>query len=118
MSNKRLSEARQELWTALKQTQAYASVAATLLARVEDYLSEVMQERDELRESGKQMETLFEHEIAAMERRRPMPGGVGVKCDHCGTELVNHEPGVVLCSNPPKISVACPKCDWRGTMTV
>lgn len=40
---------------------------------------------------------------------------LGVACDHCGTELINPEPGVVLASNPPQRKVACIGCGWSGS---
>ena len=38
-------------------------------------------------------------------------------CDHCGTELVNNEPGMVYTSNPPKRRISCPGCGWTGFIT-
>ena len=37
-------------------------------------------------------------------------------CDHCKTQLVNHEPGVVLTSNPPQKRASCPGCGWIGSV--
>jgi hypothetical protein len=37
-------------------------------------------------------------------------------CDHCKTQLVNHEPGVVLTSSPPRKRAACPGCGWVGSV--
>jgi len=39
---------------------------------------------------------------------------LGVACDHCGTELINRTPGVLMTSNPPKINIGCIGCGWIG----
>lgn len=41
-----------------------------------------------------------------------------VACDHCGTQLVNHEPGASLLSSPPQRRVGCPGCGWLGSTSV
>jgi hypothetical protein len=43
---------------------------------------------------------------------------LGCACDHCGTELINPEPGMVLASNPPKRKVACIGCGWAGSTSL
>lgn len=35
-------------------------------------------------------------------------------CDHCGTVLVNDEPGNMTFSDPPKKRISCPGCGWTG----
>jgi hypothetical protein len=40
-----------------------------------------------------------------------------VECDHCNTPIINREPGVILASDPPQISVGCPGCGWLGSLT-
>ena len=42
---------------------------------------------------------------------------VGVACDRCGGELYNPEPGMMLMTDPPKITVRCSKCEFKGYMT-
>lgn len=37
-------------------------------------------------------------------------------CDHCGTQLVNHEPSVSLASSPPQRRIGCPGCGWVGSI--
>jgi hypothetical protein len=37
-------------------------------------------------------------------------------CDFCKTQLMNHEPGVVLTSNPPQTRASCPGCGWLGSV--
>lgn len=39
-----------------------------------------------------------------------------VACDHCKTQLVNHEPNAVLMSNPPQKRASCPGCGWIGSV--
>lgn len=42
--------------------------------------------------------------------------GVNLACDHCGTELVDRDPGRQLASMPSRKTVACPGCGWTGSM--
>lgn len=35
----------------------------------------------------------------------------GVLCDDCYVEMFYPEPNMVLASNPPKMTVKCPKCN-------
>lgn len=37
-----------------------------------------------------------------------------VLCDHCGTQLINPEPGSVLMSHPPQVHARCPGCGFCG----
>ncbi len=39
---------------------------------------------------------------------------LGVECDHCGTALVNRQPGVITASDPPLRYIGCPGCGWLG----
>lgn len=39
---------------------------------------------------------------------------IGVLCDHCETELVNHQPGRQTLGSPPKKHIGCPGCGWLG----
>lgn len=36
-------------------------------------------------------------------------------CNHCGTQLVNPEPGTMLMSYPPQKRIGCPGCGWLGS---
>ena len=65
---------------------------------------------------GDKMKTLSEHE---RDNRIPDFGQawLRVACDHCGGELYNPEPGIMLMTDPPKITVRCSKCDFKGYMT-
>lgn len=38
----------------------------------------------------------------------------GIACPGCGRELMDTNPSVILCSNPPQKDVHCPHCRWRG----
>lgn len=62
------------------------------------------------------MKTLSEHE---RDRRDPPyeTAWLNVACDHCGGELYNPTPGMLLMCSPPKINVRCSKCDFSGYMT-
>lgn len=61
------------------------------------------------------MKTLSEHE---REKNPPKEKAwVGVACDHCGNELYNSTPDIVLTTFPPKINVRCPNCGFIGFMT-
>jgi hypothetical protein len=56
-------------------------------------------------------------ELRVMIRSRLESGSVSfydLACDHCGTELINHEPGALYFSHPPVHPIACPGCGWRG----
>ncbi len=96
-------------------------------------LSQALQDTEEQLKRNRvdrctQLNALRQKEIPlhadAMESRREsirekweygtMPS-LGYACDHCGTELVNTAPGIVLTSNPPKHKVGCPGCGWEGT---
>ena len=63
------------------------------------------------------MKTLSEYEQTRREIREQVIEWVGVACDHCGAELYNPTPGLVLMSSPPKINVSCSKCVFTGYMT-
>ena len=59
------------------------------------------------------------HGFRAQLRDRLAEGSVELyelACDHCKTQLVNHEPGVVLTSNPPQKRASCPGCGWIGSV--
>jgi hypothetical protein len=43
---------------------------------------------------------------------------IGYACETCRTELVNICPGMLLLSNPPKRTVGCPGCGWKGDTTL
>lgn len=47
------------------------------------------------------------------DRVRPHP----VACDHCGVQLINPRPGVVLASSPAKLHASCAGCGWKGYRT-
>ena len=38
----------------------------------------------------------------------------GVLCDQCPTEMILTQPDVILTSYPPKQTVKCPNCGYRG----
>jgi ribosomal protein S27E len=60
-------------------------------------------------------------EAREMVRRALEAGNVEfyeVACDHCGTQLVNHCPNVMLTSHPPQRRVGCPGCGWLGSTSV
>lgn len=64
---------------------------------------------------------LSEHQEQIREHyRKKKEGWTGVACDLCGSELVNTDPGSMLLTNPPKISVKCSndECTFYGYMTV
>ena len=42
----------------------------------------------------------------------------GVACNKCGTEMHYPEPGAQHLSNPPCMSVKCPKCGYSGYKTM
>lgn len=63
------------------------------------------------------MKTLSEYEKTLRELREFETAWVGVACDHCGGELYDPTPGMVLMCSPPKINVRCSKCDFSGYMT-
>lgn len=42
----------------------------------------------------------------------PVPNGIA--CPECGTELVDSNPNMMLCSDPPKKAIACTKCEFTG----
>lgn len=63
------------------------------------------------------MKTLSEYEKTLRELREFETAWVGVACDHCGAELYDPTPGMVLMSSPPQINVRCSKCDFSGYMT-
>ena len=62
------------------------------------------------------MKTLSEHERDNRSSQYET-AWVGVACDRCGGELYNSEPGIMLMTDPPKITVRCSKCDFSGYMT-
>jgi hypothetical protein len=62
------------------------------------------------------MKTLSEYQKEVYPSRQTI-AWVGVACDRCGAELYNSSPGVLLATDPPKISVRCSKCDFSGYMT-
>lgn len=37
-----------------------------------------------------------------------------IRCNYCGTQLVNPEPLSVMLSYPPKYHIACAGCGWSG----
>jgi len=38
----------------------------------------------------------------------------GIACPECNSELMDSDPCVTLCSNPPKKRVKCSECDFVG----
>ena len=62
------------------------------------------------------MKTVEEHNREMYERYRPKEVGTGVQCPHCGNEMFESEPGVVLLSFPPKINVHCKSCEYKTTL--
>ena len=68
------------------------------------------------RKGTRSVKTLSEHERD--NRNQPYETAwVGVTCDHCGGELYNPQPGMMLMTDPPKITVRCSKCEFSGYMT-
>lgn len=47
-------------------------------------------------------------------QRENAPKPNGIECPRCGAELLDSTPMIVLASYPPKKSVHCAKCDYRG----
>jgi len=43
--------------------------------------------------------------------------GTGIACPKCGDELVESWPGTLLCSNPPRKTVNCETCNFKGSIT-
>ena len=64
------------------------------------------------------MKTLVEHEagmIKAYEMLSSLPRRNGIACPMCSKELVDSTPKKLLLSDPPRLNVHCPACDWSGT---
>lgn len=38
----------------------------------------------------------------------------GIACPDCGDELMDVEPNIILCSNPPQKKIRCVNCDYKG----
>lgn len=38
----------------------------------------------------------------------------GIACPECGAELVDMQSNEILTSNPPKIRIRCPVCEYFG----
>ena len=45
-------------------------------------------------------------------RNEPCKNGLG--CPKCSEELLDSSPNYILTSNPPKLSVHCEACGYRG----
>ena len=42
--------------------------------------------------------------------------GTGIGCPRCGEELIQTNPNLLLCSDPPRKSVHCNLCDFKGSI--
>lgn len=66
--------------------------------------------------------SLEEHNRRAWERAQEglasKPRRNGIECPHCGGELVDTEPHVILCSYPGQKRVACVACGFHGLRNV
>jgi hypothetical protein len=90
------------------------------LERAQKWLSELEEKNIPLYEE-KDPRTHYEpDQVESMRRgmrqliQNGRTSGLGVACDHCGTELVDREPGCITLSSPPKLYVGCPGCGWIG----
>lgn len=67
------------------------------------------------------LKPLVEHEAerATMmaSLNNPAPCRNGIACPECGTELFDSCPLMMLTSNPPKKTIHCEACDYRGYRT-
>jgi hypothetical protein len=50
-------------------------------------------------------------------KRKQDPLLNGIECPHCGKELLDDEPHILMLSNPPQIRVKC-TCGFRGSRFV
>lgn len=66
----------------------------------------------------KRLLTLEEHNAAISECVHDysvnLPMKNGIACPKCGKELYDSAPAMLLASNPPKKSVHCGACGYRG----
>lgn len=65
------------------------------------------------------MKTLQEHNNAFLEVRHKVGDlDAGVLCDKCGTEMKYIDVNINLLSLPPKKTVKCPNCSYKGFKNV
>lgn len=63
------------------------------------------------------MKKLSEYQEEYMFIRNRNQRGIGVACDKCGHELQGDR-SILLLTDPPKISVWCDECNFKGYMNV
>lgn len=67
---------------------------------------------------NKKLKTLDEHNTEYMQYHTAMydnrPQKNGIACPNCESELFDSDPFMTLTSNPPKKSVHCENCGYRG----
>lgn len=62
------------------------------------------------------MKTVEEHNREALENYKTKDIGTGVQCPHCGAEMFETTPGIVLASYPPQKRVHCKSCGYHTTL--
>jgi len=65
------------------------------------------------------MKTLKEHNADIIKRYNALqklnePHPNGIACPVCGNELWDSCPTMILASNPPKLNINCPNCNYTG----
>jgi hypothetical protein len=62
------------------------------------------------------MKTIEEHNREKYEHYALKEVGTGVQCPHCGDEMFESEPDVVLLTFPPRKKVHCKSCKYKTTL--
>mgnify|MGYP003334494186 CR=1 FL=1 len=62
------------------------------------------------------MKTVEEHNKQMREMYAPKDIGTGVQCPHCGGEMFETQPGVILTSYPHQKRVNCKSCGYSTTL--
>lgn len=66
---------------------------------------------------SKKLKTLEEHNNQYAEFYDRVNNSIpnGIECPNCKTELMDTNPMAVLLVYPPRVSIHCPKCGFKGT---